>query len=44
MLRIDAKLPMLKSDAALATDSTLEALSHALNANVAATRALRMSR
>ncbi len=27
MLRIDAKLPMLKSDAALATDSTLDALS-----------------
>jgi hypothetical protein len=27
MLRIDAKLPMLRSDTALATDSTLEALS-----------------
>ena len=27
MLSIDAKLPMLKSDAALATDNTLEALS-----------------
>jgi hypothetical protein len=27
MQRIDAKLPMLSSDAALATDSTLEALS-----------------
>jgi hypothetical protein len=26
MLRIDAKLQMLRSDAALATDSTLEAL------------------
>jgi hypothetical protein len=26
MLRMDAKLPMLSSDAALATDSTLEAL------------------
>jgi hypothetical protein len=26
-LRIDAKLPMLSSDAALATDSTLDALS-----------------
>ena len=27
MLRIDAKLPTLRSDAALAIDSTLEALS-----------------
>jgi len=27
MLRIDAKLPMLNSDAALATDNALDALS-----------------